>query len=371
MKPAAACRVAALLFGGVMLSPVAAADDEPEPVLRLSRQLSTAGASETRRDLLRREYRLAQASSEFWAAYDGLNARIHGAAERLRGLRGLVEGVAAPARRAPALLEGLEATPAAMAAAPRAEDGLPAWAAAVAVLAGLTFLGFRRRAAAAKPVPPAAAMRSADVPPAALPSGPPSALAPASPPDDGGLRRDTAPLPAAAPPAPIDREREEMDHALDLAEVMLSYGRTAGAMQTLRDYLRDHPARSVRPWLKLLELFRQTGMREDFERAAESVHRHFNVRVPGWDEGISGVPLRDFFGDEDQQAIPGLEQLPHILTQIQATWPGADCLAYLRHLLVDNRGGGRMGFPVSVVNEILLLEDILNDRLAVTANDTH
>lgn len=360
-----------------MLSPVAAADDVPAPVLRLSRQLSAAGASETQRDLLRREYRLAQASSEFWAAYDGLNARIHGAAERLRGLRGLVEGVAAPVRRAPALLEGLEVAPAApppaaAAAAARVEQDFPAWAAAVAVLAGLTFLWFRRRAAAAKPVPPAAARRSADAPPAALPSGQPSAPAPASPADDDGLRRDTAPLPSAAPPAPVDREREEMDHALDLAEVMLSYGRTASAMQTLRDYLHDHPASSVRPWLKLLDLHRQTGMREDFERAAEAVHRHFNVRVPGWDEGISGVPLRDFFADEEQQQeMPGLEQLPHILAQIQATWPGPRCRDYLRHLLVDNRGGGRVGFPVSVVNEILLLEDILNDRLAVTTHDTH
>ena len=155
-----------------------------------------------------------------------------------------------------------------------------------------------------------------------------------------------------------------MDHALDLAEVMLSYGRTTGAMQALKDYLHDHPTVSVRPWLKLLDLHRQTGMHEDFERTAETVHRYFNVQVPGWDDGVSGVPLRSFFDEEEGIEILGLEQLAHLLAKIQATWPEASCLEYLRHLLVDNRGGGRMGFPVSVVAEILLLEDILNDRLA-------
>jgi hypothetical protein len=364
-----------LLLGAMALTPMAASFGQPEPAMRLSWQLSVPGASEEERDLLRREYRLTQASSEFWEGFDGLNARIHGAAELLRSLRGVVEGAAPPVRRAPSLLDGLDApaaaaplatslpSPSSAPAAPPAEEGMAAWVLAAAVLGGLTFLWFRRRAAVAKSALPARAARAASRPASAQPAGRPPAPSPAPPQPADGMQRDTAPLPAAAPET-VDREREEMDHALDLAEVMLSYGRTTGAMQALRDYLRDHPTNSVRPWLKLLDLHRQTGMREDFERAAETVHRHFNVRVPGWDEGVSGVPLRDFFEDEEQQQILGLEQLPHILAQVQATWPGAGCLEYLRHLLVDNRGGGRMGFPVSVVAEILLLEDILNDRLA-------
>lgn len=364
------CRLAALLLGGMVLTPTVASLGQPEPALRLSWQISPSGASEEERDLLRREYRLTQVSSEFWVGFDGLNARIHGATELLRNLRGVVEGGVPPAGQGASLHEGLDAAPVAALpppvgapAVPPAVGELPLWVLAAAVLGGLTFLWFRRRAAVPKPVllsRPLHAERSPEpTQPESMP--PPPALVTAQPGD--GLRRDTAPLPDV-PPVAVDREREEMDHALDLAEVLLSYGRKTGAMQALRDYLRDHPTNSVRPWLKLLDLYRQTGMREDFERAAETVHQHFNVRVPGWDEGVSGVPLRDFFDDEEQKDILGLEQLPHILAQVQAIWPGAGCLDYLRHLLVDNRGGGRMGFPVSVVAEILLLEDILNDRLA-------
>ncbi|MBI4987873.1 MAG: hypothetical protein HZC23_03535 [Rhodocyclales bacterium] len=341
-----------------------------EPVMQLAWQLSAPAASEDERDLLRREYRLIQGAGEFWVGFDNLNARIHGTADMVSSLRVLIEG--APAPRPQRLLAGLDKTPAepapiAMAlpgasvplAGPVREKGGMVWPLAGAVLGGLTLFLFRMRRAQGQPRPAVVARSPAapDVPPE--PEAPPQADEAAD-----GLKRHTVPAPEAAPSLPVDPVREEMDHALGLAEVMLSYGRTTGAMQALKDYLHDHPATSLRPWLKLLDLHRQTGMREDFERAAATVHGHFNVRVPGWDEGVAGEPLRSFFDDEEHTEILCLEQIPHILAKVQATWPDAACLEYLRHLLVDNRGGERMGFPVSVVTEILLLEDILNDRLS-------
>jgi hypothetical protein len=352
-----------------------------EPAMQLTWQLSAPTASDDERDLLRREYRLTQAASDFWLGYDSLNARIHGAANLLRNLREIVDGVTPPVTRSLPLLVGpgpasVEPTPIAAAlplapetpAKPVVEEGGMEWTLGVAVLGGLTLLLIRRRAAVpARSVPSRRARPEVETA-VAKPAVPPVPEAPPQAADDAGgadgLKRHTVPASEAAPPPAVDSVREEVDHALDLAEVMLSYGRTTGAIQALKDYLYDHPETSVRPWLKLLDLHRQTGMREDFERAAETVHRHFNVKVPDWDEGVSGVPLRSFFDDEEHTEILGLEQLPHILAKIQATWPDASCLEYLRHLLVDNRGGGRMGFPVSVVAEILLLEDILNDRLA-------
>lgn len=240
-----------------------------------------------------------------------------------------------------------------------------------AVLALLTLLLLRRQAAKDQ-IRRGAYVRAdmmaqtAAMPPSAAPAiTPPPALGmlPQASESLEGLKRLTVPSAEAMLPS-VDPVREEMDHALDLAEVMLSYGRTTGAMQTLKDYLQGHATVSVRPWLKMLGLYRQTGMREDFEQAAGTVHRHFNVKVPGWDEGVSEVPLRSFFDEDEGIEILGLEQLPHILAKIQATWPEISCGEYLRHLLVDNRDGGRMGFPVSVVAEILLLEDILEDRLS-------
>jgi hypothetical protein len=353
---------------------MAATLTDAEPRMQITWQLSAPAASEIERDLLRREYRLSQGSSEFWMGFDGLNARIHGAADRLRGLRGDIEG-AQPDRTTVSLLSGLVA-PAGQAEPPLVplQEGLPAartipsepspeeggamlaWA--VAVLGTLTFFLVRLRDKARR-VKPAAPFL-----PPPLPHGKEASPLPAAPAVvEKRLDRPTEVQPEAEPPDPSLASREEMDHALDLAEVMLSYGRTTGAMQALKDYLFKQPTLSVRPWLRLLELYRQTGMGEDFERAAATVHRHFNVRVPGWDEGVAGVPLRSFFDDEEHTELLGLEQIPHILEKVQATWPGPACQEYLRHLLADNRGGERQGFPVSVVAEILLLEDILSDRL--------
>lgn len=352
-----------------------------EPAMQLARQLSAPAATEEERELLRREYRLIQGASEFWLGYDSLNARIHGAANLLRNLREIVDGVTPPVTRSLPLLPGpgpasVEPVPIAASlppapetpAKPVAEEGSMDWVLGVAVLGGLTFLLVRRRTAVPARSVPSKRARPLVETAVVKPAVPPASEAPPHAADDAGdadgLKRHTVPTPETAPPPSVDPVREEMDHALDLAEVMLSYGRITGAMQAIKNYLYEHPTVSIRPWLKLLDLHRQTGMREDFERTAETLHRHFNVKVPGWDEGISGVPLRSFFGEEEGIEILGLEQLSHILTKIQATWPDASCLEYLRYLLVDNRGGGRMGFPVSVVAEILLLEDILNDRLA-------
>ncbi len=344
-----------------------------EPAIQLSLQLSVPDASEEERDLLRREYRLIQAASAFWTGFDSLNARIHGMTDIVQALRAQIEGVPVVPPLPLSLLASLDAAPAEPArpsaasrtsqlSSPRvaASHSAMTWAALAAAVLGLLTLLFLRRNVVKAP------LRRVATTPAAAPAimPPPAPAMPSQAGDSAdGLRRQTVPAPEDTP-SQCDPVREEMDHALDLAEVMLSYGRTTGAMQTLKDCLHGHPAVSVRPWLKLLDLHRQTGMREDFDRAAETVHRHFNVKVPGWDEGVSDMPLRSFFGEDEGIEILGLEQLPHILAKIQATWPEASCLEYLSHLLVDNRGGGRMGFPVSVVAEILLLEDILNDRLA-------
>lgn len=365
---------------------MAASSMDFEQAMQMTLQLSAPDATEEERDLLRREYRLVQAASEFWVVFDRLNARIHGTAVTVRSLRGMIEGAPAGAPSLP-LLAGLDAAPVAPApsaaspmsaqlSAPKvpASQSIMTWAALAAAVLGLLTLLFMRRQNT-KTVAPSAGValfgRAADTA-FRMPATPsPGAMAPvpdmSAPETDGkyGLARQTVPA-AEAQPAHADPVREDLDHALDLAAVMLSYGRTTGAVQALKDYLHRHPAVSVKPWLKLLELHRLTGLREEFEQAAERVHLHFNVKVPGWDEGVSGVPLQSFFDEEEGERSEtfGLEQLPHILARIQATWPEPACLDYLRHLLVDNRDGGRMGFPVSVVAEILLLDDILDDRFA-------
>lgn len=137
------------------------------------------------------------------------------------------------------------------------------------------------------------------------------------------------------------------DHVIELAEIMLSFGRTEGAAQTLTDYLRDYPKQAVTPWLKLLELYRGANRRGEYDDLAQRLNRTFNVKVPDWD---------DFDGPKSGES---LEQYAHIMNRIIASWGAPEGLDYLRELLRDNRSGTRQGFPLGVIDDILLLEQVL------------
>lgn len=49
-------------------------------------------------------------------------------------------------------------------------------------------------------------------------------------------------------------------------------------------------------------------------------------------------------------------RFPHIITELHRTWP--DSQLYLDSLMIDTRGG-RQGFPMDAMSEILFLEDLL------------
>lgn len=174
------------------------------------------------------------------------------------------------------------------------------------------------------------------------------------------------PVPAAAPapvpvpeaeaeattislPPPLDIGSGQADQALELADIMLSMGLGHGAAQTLTEQIRSEPKQALRHWLKLLEIYRSNGQQAEFERSAEELRLHFNVKPEDW-KVHSGM----------QQ---GIENYPHIAARIAALWPTAECLAYLENLLADNRGGARSGFPQAVAEEFLLLEGMLRFEL--------
>lgn len=155
---------------------------------------------------------------------------------------------------------------------------------------------------------------------------------------------DASPLPYdaghALNPAP---SHEEQDSVIELADIMLSFGRSLGAAQTLSDFIKAHPKQGVKPWLKLLEVYRHAGMREEFTALAPQLNQTFNVRVQNWDE--FGAPATD----------DSLENYPHIMTRLNVSWGEPEALDYLQSLLTDNRDGLRIGFSLSVIGEILLL----------------
>lgn len=171
----------------------------------------------------------------------------------------------------------------------------------------------------------------------------------------------TGASPAASPSAPaaaLKAEQgdqvvvEEHKSAVELAEIMMSFGRVKGAADTLAEFIRGNPRDAVTPWLKLLEVYRTAGLRKEFETIAGELNRTFNVTTVRWDNYEA---LRD--------SRLSIEDLPHISETIQHSWGTSVCQRYLQHLLRDNRDGTRNGLPFTVVDEILTLAAVLEDQL--------
>ena len=149
-----------------------------------------------------------------------------------------------------------------------------------------------------------------------------------------------------------EEEAPSHEHVLELAEIMMSFGRAEGAAQTLSEFLRDYPKESLIPWLKLLDLYHTSGRRGEYDDLAPKLNRAFNVKVPDWEHFNGPV------------ASESVEQFGHIIARINASWPSQDCLDYLTELLRDNRAGARIGFPLGVIDDILLLKSVLEWHIA-------
>ncbi|WP_407279749.1 hypothetical protein U5817_03655 [Aromatoleum evansii] len=157
-----------------------------------------------------------------------------------------------------------------------------------------------------------------------------------------------------APIAPITDEEsaEEHESAIELAEIMMGFGRIRGAADTLAEFIASNPKKAVTPWLKLMEVYRAADLRAEFDALAKQLNKTFNVKAVTWESF-----------DEARAATNSMEQMAHVTKNVQQMWGTPECQAYLEHLLRDNRDGTREGFPLSVIDEILLLEAILDDQL--------
>lgn len=142
-------------------------------------------------------------------------------------------------------------------------------------------------------------------------------------------------------------------HVLELAEIMMSFGRSEGAAQALSEFLRDYPKESLIPWLKLLELYHSNGHRGEYDDLAPKLNRAFNVKVPEWETF-----------NEPSTTQESVEQFAHIMARINTSWPNQDCFEYITELLRDNRAGTRIGFPLGVIDDLLLLRSMLEWLLA-------
>lgn len=145
---------------------------------------------------------------------------------------------------------------------------------------------------------------------------------------------------------------EEHQSAVELADIMVSFGRLHGAADTLSEFIRGNPKQAVTPWLKLLEVYRAAGLRPEFDAMAKEFNKTFNVITVTW-ENYDQLRTNSLL----------LEDIPHILEHVQQTWGKRDCQVYLQRLMRDNRAGTRVGLPFTVIDDILMLSAVLEDKL--------
>ncbi|MEF8761124.1 MAG: hypothetical protein V5B36_15805 [Candidatus Accumulibacter sp. UW25] len=176
--------------------------------------------------------------------------------------------------------------------------------------------------------------------------------------------RSATPAAVVPPPPATEAELGGAAPALELAEIMLTFGRVSGAAKTLEEYLASEPQESLRPWIRLLQIYQHHDMRDEFEAMTLKLNRNFNVEIIRWDGGearqdLELVPLEGI----DGKAMT-LEEIPRIRDQIISLWGKPGCTDYLEKLLRDNREGQRRGFSLPVAEEVLFLIDLAAAREA-------
>jgi hypothetical protein len=370
-------------------------DEVPGAGLRMSTELTSLGrieaTSDSERDQLRREQMVVMAIDRTIVAQLELNDRIRQLEEVQARMMERAQDLAATPAAAPVRMHA-SPTPSIPTQPPRRDpksDWLyPATAlfgVALALAAALLRIRQRRvtsepaaqdfapTARRSKPRTPPATPRARMAPPvdaAPLPSHTETPAFPhLGPAERSPLGWETAeeaisPIAPIAPLVTIDEPAEEHESAIELAEIMMGFGRIQGAADTLAEFIASNPKRAVTPWLKLLEVYRAADLREEFDTLARELNKTFNVKSVTWDTF-----------DEARQSTHTMEQMAHVARNVQQMWGTADCQAYLEVLLRDNRDGTREGFPLSVIDEILVLAGILEEQLGPyrppVETDTH
>ena len=146
----------------------------------------------------------------------------------------------------------------------------------------------------------------------------------------------------------VEKGAQNRDSTIELAEIMLSFGRINSAAEALTNFIEKNPKEAFAPWLKLLEVYRANGQRTEFDKIALKLNKTFNVWTVNW-------------GNFNDALTPAhaLETMTHIIEHVQTLWGTRECQAYLQHLLRDTRDETRRGFPLAAIDDILSLNDIL------------
>ena len=209
----------------------------------------------------------------------------------------------------------------------------------------------RRRPLPAWPAPAPVDPRSTLSPPLPDPRTP--AIAKAVPVDfayDNAMER-TEPLPAQGAlddAAPRDVSIEELIDLEQQAEFFVVLGQDQAAVELLVEHLRNTGGGSPLPYLKLLEIYRRSGDRSDYERMRTRFNHRFNAYAPDW--------------DTDLQHGRTLDSYAGVIPRLQQVWARPlDAMAELEALLFRKSRGELFELPA--YREVLFLYSLARDLL--------
>ncbi len=155
--------------------------------------------------------------------------------------------------------------------------------------------------------------------------------------------------------APRDVSIEELLDLEQQAEFFVVLGQDAAAVDLLVEHLRHTGGGSPLPYLKLLEIHRRRGDREDYERTRVRFNQRFNAYAPEW--------------GTDLGAGRSLDTYAGVLPRLQKVWPKPlDAMAELEALLFRKSRGELFDLPA--YREVLFLYSLARDLLDREAIDS-
>ena len=149
-------------------------------------------------------------------------------------------------------------------------------------------------------------------------------------------------------PTPRDVSIEELIDVDQQAEFFIAIGQDQAAIELLVAHLRNTGGGSPLTYLKLLDIYRRLGEKEDYERTRSRFNHRFNAHAPEWGADLhAGRSLEDYEG---------------VLPRLQAAWPRPlDAMAELEALLFRKSRGELFDLPA--YRDVLFLYALARDLL--------
>lgn len=133
---------------------------------------------------------------------------------------------------------------------------------------------------------------------------------------------------------------EELIDLEQQAEFFVVLGQDQAATELLESHVQSSKGATPLPYLKLLEIYKRLGQRDDYERVQQAFNERFNAYAPSWESDLQqGHALQDYPGVVERlqalwsQPRKAMEVLQHSLTRPDDTVETFDLPAY-RELLM-------------------------------------